>query len=217
MPSQSNLGAERRARLSVAHLYLVCDSTPGGRELEDLLIAAITGGVEIVQLRDKRLSDDDLIAVSREAAAVCRRLGALLIVNDRPAVALQAGADGVHVGQADMPLAQVRELVGAEMLVGLSTHAPAEIDAAAGADYIGVGPVYATPTKPGRPAVGLQLVHYVATRAAMPFYAIGGIDAANCAAVISAGAQRIAVVRAIAEAADPEHAARELREALEGR
>jgi thiamine-phosphate pyrophosphorylase len=216
MPSHSKLGAERRARLSAARLYLVCDSTPGGRELAGVLSAAIAGGVGVVQLRDKRRGDDDLAALAREAGALCRRLGALFIVNDRPAVALAAGADGVHVGQADMPLGRVRELVGADMLVGLSTHSPAEIDAVAGADYIGVGPVYATPTKPGRAAVGLELVRHAATHAAVPFYAIGGIDAASAAAVISAGARRIAVVRAIAEAADPEQAARGLRAALEG-
>ncbi len=216
MPSHSDLSAERRARLSAARLYLVCDSAPGGRDLADVLSAAIAGGVEMVQLREKRLGEEELVAVAREAGALCRRLGALFIVNDRPAVALAAGADGVHVGQADMQLAQVRALVGADMLIGLSTHAPAEVDAAAGADYIGVGPVYSTPTKPDRPAVGLQLVRYAATRAGVPFYAIGGIDAANSAAVIAAGARRIAVVRAIAEAADPERAARSLREALEG-
>jgi thiamine-phosphate pyrophosphorylase len=221
---------QRRARLEVARLYLVCDSKPGGRELPDILPAAIAGGVEIVQLRDKRLSDEELIEVVRAAHMICERAGALLIVNDRPTVALEAGADGVHVGQEDMPVAQVRELVGPDVVIGLSTHAPREIDAAmettleaavggghrdmASVDYIGVGPVYATPTKPGRPAVGLELVRYAAAHSRLPFFAIGGIDAGNVAAAVDAGARRAAVVRAIADAADPEQAARTLRTAL---
>jgi thiamine-phosphate pyrophosphorylase len=233
--STHSLGAERRARLAAARLYLVCRPIsdrprPGGRGLADVLSAAIAGGVQIVQLRDKRLSVDELAPVARSACALCRRLGALFIVNDHPAVALEAGADGVHVGQDDMPVAQVRELVGPDMLIGLSTHTPAEIDAAlsaagdpnagaddpAGPDYIGVGPVHATPTKPGRPAVGLELVSYAATRARAPFFAIGGIDATNAASVIDAGARRLAVVRAIAEADDPERAARALRAVVDG-
>jgi thiamine-phosphate pyrophosphorylase len=207
-------GAERRARLAAARLYLVCDSMPGGHELPDVLSAAIAGGVQVVQLRDKRLSEDELIPVARSARTLCTHLGALFIVNDHPTVALEADADGVHVGQEDMSVAQVRELVGSEMLVGLSTHTPAEIDASAG-DYIGVGPVYATPTKPGRPAVGLELVRHAAERSPVPFFAIGGIDLSNLAAVIHAGAQRVAVVRAIAESADFERMAGALRSGLD--
>jgi thiamine-phosphate pyrophosphorylase len=168
----------------------------------------------VVQLREKQMDDDELIAVAREAAGLCRSAGALLIVNDRPAVAAAAGADGVHVGQEDTPVAEVRALLGEEMLIGLSTHAPEEIDAAGEADYIGVGPVHATPTKPGRPAVGLELVRYAAEHAGKPFFAIGGIDRSTIGAVLDAGATRVAVVRAIAEAADPGTAARGLREAL---
>jgi thiamine-phosphate pyrophosphorylase len=210
------LAEERHARLSEAHLYLVCDTRPGGRELPEVLEAALAGGVEVVQLREKHLSDEALTAVAREAVALCAQQGALLIVNDRPAVALAAGADGVHVGQEDMPVEQVRALVGADLLVGLSTHAPAEIDAAGGADYIGVGPVHATPTKPGRPAVGLELVRYAAAHAPCPFFAIGGLDTGNVDAVLAAGATRVAVVRAIAQAPDPEVAARTLRATLDG-
>lgn len=221
MPSKSDLGAERRARLAAARLYLICDSRPGGRELAGVLEAAIAGGVDVVQLRDKQLGDDELAGIAHAAAALCRRLGALFVVNDRPAVAMAARADGVHVGQHDMPVAEVRELVGPGMLVGLSTHAPDEIDATVagdnpvGVDYIGVGPVHATPTKPGRPPTGLELVRYAAARAALPFFAIGGIHAGNTPAVIAAGARRIAVVRAIAAASDPERSARELRAALD--
>jgi thiamine-phosphate pyrophosphorylase len=205
---------QRLARLAEAQLYLVCDSRPGERELTDVLRAAIAGGVDIVQLREKRLSDEELTVVARDASVLCRRLGALFIVNDRPAVALEAGADGVHVGQDDMPVAQVRELVGQELLIGLSTHAPEEIDAAE-SDYIGVGPVHATPTKPGRPAVGLELVRHAAARARVPFFAIGGIDEDNLPEVLAAGGQRVAVVRAVADAGDPESAARALRMSLD--
>lgn len=214
-----DIGAERRARLAAARLYLVCDSRPGGRELSEVLRAAIVGGVDVVQLREKRLSDGELTVVAHAAHALCEQLGALFVVNDRPAVALEAGADGVHVGQEDMPVAQVRELVGPDMLIGLSTHTPGEIDVAtvrgAVSDYIGVGPVYATPTKPGHPAVGLELVRHAAAHASVPFFAIGGIDARYLPRAIEAGARRIAVVRAVADATDPETAARTLRMGLD--
>ena len=222
-----DLGSERRARLAAARLYLVCGALPdrsgsggagaGGRELPDLLRAAVAGGVEIVQLREKHLGDEQLVAVAIAARALCERLGALLIVNDRPSVALEAGADGVHVGQHDMPVSEVREMVGADMLIGLSTHARKEIDAedAALADYIGVGPVYETPTKPGRPAVGLELVRYAAEHSPVPFFAIGGLDAHNLGAAIKAGARRAVVLRAIAAAEDPQRAARALHELLD--
>jgi thiamine-phosphate pyrophosphorylase len=225
-------GADRRARLAAARLYLVCgsisdrsipdSSSPGERALPDLLREAIAGGVDIVQLREKRLPDDELVAVANAARALCDRYGRptpLLIVNDRPLVAREVGADGVHVGQDDMPVAEVRELVGPDMLIGLSTHAPEEIDAvdAGLVDYIGVGPIHETPTKPGRPAVGLELIRHAAGHAPVPFFAIGGIDAANAPDAIAAGARRLCVLRAIASAKDPEHAARELRELLDKR
>src|SRR3984957_45174 len=143
MPIQDP-GAEWRTRLAAARLYLVCDAKPDGSELPDLLRAAVAGGVDIVQLREKLLPDDELLAVAHASSALTRQLGALLIVNDRPWVAEKAGADGVHVGQDDMPVPQVREVVGPEMLVGLSTHSPDEVDAvdavdAGLVDYIGVG------------------------------------------------------------------------------
>jgi thiamine-phosphate pyrophosphorylase len=216
--SAGDLGADRRARLATARLYLVCgqvsdSSGPGARALPDLLREAIAGGVDIVQLREKQLPDEELVAVANAARALCERLGALLIINDRPHVAREVGADGIHVGQEDMPVAEVRDLVGPDMLIGLSTHAPGEIDAVDTeiVDYIGVGPVHATPTKPGRPPVGLELVGYAAEHASVPFFAIGGLDAENAAETIDAGARRICVLRAIASAANPEQAARELR------
>jgi thiamine-phosphate pyrophosphorylase len=218
MPIQDP-GAERRTRLAAARLYLVCDAKPDGSELPDLLRAAVSGGVDIVQLREKLLPDDELLAVAHASSALTRQLGTLLIVNDRPWVAEKAGADGVHVGQDDMPVAQAREVVGPEMLVGLSTHSPEQIDAVDAdlVDYIGVGPIHETPTKPGRPAVGLELIRYAAANATVPFFAIGGLDAGNLTEALDAGAGRVCVLRAIAAAEDPEQAARELRSALDAR
>jgi thiamine-phosphate pyrophosphorylase len=218
--SAQDLGAEERVRLGAARLYLVCGAggrAPGHHDLPDLIRGAAAGGVDIVQLREKHLPDDELTSVANAAQALCERLGVLLIVNDRPTVALEIGADGIHVGQDDMPVADVRDMVGPDMLVGLSTHSPQEIDAvdASLVDYIGVGPIHATPTKPGRPAVGLELVRHAAEHAPVPFFAIGGIDAENAAEVIAAGAQRLCVLRAIASAEEPERAARELRELLD--
>ncbi len=153
-------------------------------------------------------------------AAACREHGALFILNDRPDLVGPAGADGVHVGQDDVSVARARALVGTERIVGLSTHTPAQVDAAAtaGVDYIGVGPVYATPTKPGRPAVGTALVrHAAATTGSSPFFAIGGINPENAAEVVAAGGGRLAVVRALTEASDPQAVAQALRQAALGR
>ncbi len=221
----TDLGSDRRARLAAARLYLVCDAKPGGRELADVIRAAVAGGVDVVQLREKLLGDDELAAVAHAAHALCERIGALLIVNDRPLVARETGADGAHVGQDDMPVAEARALLGEDMLIGLSTHTEAEIDAAVAdgaegaplVDYIGVGPVHETPTKPGRPAVGPELVHYAAAHAAVPFFAIGGLHGGNVDEVLDAGARRVVVLRAIADADDPEAAARALRAKLDER
>lgn len=206
--------AERRARLERACLYLVCSNRPGGRSLVDVLRAALAGGVDIVQLRDKDAPDDELLAAAAVARALCDEAGALLIVNDRPDLVAAAGADGCHVGQEDSEPQAARELAGPDALVGRSTHFPAQVDDPGGADYIGVGPVYTTPTKPGRPAAGVELVRFAAHHATVPFFAIGGIDATNVADVVAAGARRIAVVRAIADASDPGAAAASLRAAI---
>jgi thiamine-phosphate pyrophosphorylase len=192
-----------------SRLYLISAVRP---DLADFLEAAVRGGVDIVQIREKELADGELLPRLEEARDVTRRLGVPLVVNDRPDLAALCEADFVHVGQDDLPVAAARSFgVG----VGQSTHAPAEIDAAE-ADYIGVGPVHRTPTKEGRPAVGLELVRYAASHARQPWFAIGGIEEANAADVVAAGATRIAVVRAIGDAADPERAARTLRETLAG-
>ena len=198
-----------RTAISAARLYLVCDARP-----DAFLEQALSGGVDLVQLRLKDASDGEIVGVARRYKSVCAARGVPLILNDRPDLVREAHADGVHVGQDDMPAAQARELVGPERIIGLSTHSPEQVDAAGAqpdVDYIGVGPVHSTPTKPGRPAVGLDLVRYASVNAATPFFAIGGIDAGNVAAVRAAGATRIAVVRAITDAADPEAAARSLR------
>ncbi len=219
--SASGLGDDRRRRLGAARLYLVSGvpgSPPDPGRLPDLVRAAAGGGVEIFQLREKRIGDEELTSVAHALHALCEQIGVLLIVNDRPEVAVESGADGVHVGQDDMPVEQVRELVGPEMLVGLSTHAPAEFDAAdpAVVDYIGVGPVHETPTKEGRPAVGTELVSYAAAHARVPFFAIGGLNASNLGETLATGAERVVVLRAIADAPDPEAAARELSALLDG-
>jgi thiamine-phosphate pyrophosphorylase len=206
----------RRERLQRARLYFVTDVRPG---LEALLAAALAGGVDMVQLRDKSASDDELV----RAAAVFRRLcdehGALFWLNDRPDLVAACGADGVHVGQDDMPAWEARALAGAEVLVGLSTHSPAQLDNALGADdadQLSVGPVWATPTKEGRPAAGLDYVRHAARVAGeRPWFAIGGIDLGNVREVTAAGASRVVVVRAIRDADDPRAAAAALRSALE--
>jgi thiamine-phosphate pyrophosphorylase len=200
--------SDRRQRLADARLYLVC-----GDQDEIFLDAALRGGVDLVQLRMKTAADAEIVRAGRRFRHLTADRGALLIVNDRPDLVSEIGADGAHVGQDDVSIAEARRLVGSERLLGLSTHAPAQIEAASRADvdYIGVGPVNETPTKPGRRAVGLDLVRYAARHAQVPFFAIGGIGAANVEAVRDAGGRRIAVVRALTEAADPEAVARELR------
>jgi len=195
------------AQLAAARLYLIADA----RTLERVGGAAVAGGVSIVQLRGRSRELTDATA-----SALCKRFrdaGVLFIVNDDAVLAAEIDADGVHLGQDDMAVEQAREIVGPERLVGLSTHSAAQIDAAEGVDYIGVGPVWATPTKPGYAPVGLELVRYAAERAREPFFAIGGINPANAAEVFAAGAQRIAVVRAIGQADDPRAAAAALLEA----
>jgi len=203
--------SDRVQRLQAARLYLVCDDRPA-----EFLDGALRGGVDIVQLRIKSGSDAAILGAARRFADACRRHGALFILNDRPDLVAAAGADGVHVGQDDVPASQARSLVGRDRVVGVSTHSPAQVDAVldTDVDYIGVGPVHETPTKPGRNAVGLDLVRYAARHASTPFFAIGGITTGNVAGVLGAGARRIAVVRALTEAEDPERAARALARIL---
>jgi thiamine-phosphate pyrophosphorylase len=206
---------DRRAALARARLYFICDARPGGRPLEHVLVPALRGGVDVFQLRIKDPQTDDAILAAAEIArGACDEHDALFILNDRPDLVGATHADGTHVGQDDLPLDAARALIGPDAILGQSTHTPAQIHASVGADYIGVGPLNATPTKPGRAPVGLQLVEHAAAHAHVPFFAIGGIDFTNIGQVLAAGATRVAVVRAIAEAPDPEQAARQLKEAM---
>jgi thiamine-phosphate pyrophosphorylase len=201
-----------RERLAGARLYLVCDARPRG-----FLDAALRGGADLIQLRDKTLSDDGLVEAARTFRAAADAHGALFILNDRPDLVGACDADGVHVGQDDETPAQARAAVGPDRIVGRSTHAPFQADAAdadADVDYLAVGPVHATPTKPGRPAAGLDYVAYAARTVGKPWFAIGGLDPLTLPAAVEAGARRAVVVRAITEAADPEAAARGLKQLL---
>lgn len=213
--AQSFDGSRRRARLAAALLYLVCDAHPGGQDLGDFVRACLAGGVDVVQLRDSQLDDSDLLQAGTVLSKACREAGALFIINNRPDLAPALDADGAHVGQDDIAVAQARRLVGPGRLVGLSTHTTAEVDGAREVDYIGVGPVYATPTKPGRAAVGPELVAHAAARANVPFFAIGGVSTQTVGPVLAAGARRVAVVRALVGAEDPETSARALREQIQ--
>jgi thiamine-phosphate pyrophosphorylase len=206
-------GEDRRERLRAARLYLVVEAVP-----DELLDAALAGGVDMVQLRDKEAGDEEVLRSAARFRRACDEHGALFWLNDRPDLALAAAADGVHVGQSDMPVAEVRERVGPDLLIGLSTHTREQLDAAldSEADELSVGPVLETPTKPGRPAAGLDYVRYATARAGgAPWFAIGGIDLGNVREVVHAGARRIVVVRAIRGAADPRAAAAALRAVLE--
>ncbi len=209
-------GPLRRERLRTARLYFCCDAQPHGEDPEPLLRAALSGGVDIVQLREKSLPRREIELAALTFRRLCDTYSALFVVNDDPDLARACNADGVHVGQEDMAPAEVREAVGPDAIVGLSTHSEAQI-AAAGeqpVDYVSVGPIWETPTKQGRPAVGLDLVSHAAANAAHPFFAIGGIDPSNAAQVVEAGARRLCVVRAIRDAEDPAAVAEQLRGAF---
>jgi thiamine-phosphate pyrophosphorylase len=213
--------AERLDALARARLYFVCDGLPDGRDPTPLLEAALRGGADMVQLREKApRCAEELISLSLPFRRLADEHGALFILNDQPDLVEACAADGVHVGQEDMPVAEARAQAGADALIGLSTHSRTEVDAACAAegderpDQISVGPVWATPTKEGRAATGLELVPYAARVARIPWFAIGGIDTENVAEVVAAGAQRIVVVRAIRDARDPEAAASALSAAL---
>lgn len=194
-------------------LYLC---TPDRPDLAEFVAACIRGGVDLVQLREKNLDARPLLDRARLVGDVCREHGVPFVLNDRPDLALEAGADGVHVGQDDAPPSLCRRILGPDAIVGLSTHAPAELDAAAAepVDYVSVGPVVPTPTKPGRPGTGLDYVRYAAAHAAHPFFVTGGATPDTVADIVAAGARRVVVVRWLTEAAAPEAAARALRAEL---
>ena len=222
-----DLGAERRARLAAARLYLVCPPThemsTGGLDLPELLRGAVAGGVDIVQLRDKHLGDDELVAVANAARALCERLGVLLIVNDRPLVAREAGADGVHVGQEDMTVADARRLLGPGAIIGLSIKTVAQASAAPLdlIDYAGIGGVYGTTSKSntskpiGPEGLKRIIEEFHRRKPAFLTCGIAGINESNATEVIAAGVDGISVISALSLAPDPQGAARRLREIVD--
>jgi thiamine-phosphate pyrophosphorylase len=208
-------GPLRRERLRTARLYFVCEARPQ-TDLETLLRAALTGGADIVQLREKELGRAEIERAAGTFRRIADTFSALFIVNDDPELARACDADGVHVGQDDVGAEEARELLGPDAIVGLSTHSTEQIAASAErpVDYISVGPIWETPTKEGRPGVGLDLISHAAQHAPHPFFAIGGIDTGNAEEVVRAGAERLCVVRALRDSADPEAAATALRQAF---
>jgi thiamine-phosphate pyrophosphorylase len=218
--TELTVDGELRDRLRAARLYLCVDAREKQGDLEQFLDAALSGGVDIVQLRDKNLEAADELAALEVFADACERHGKLLAVNDRADIAFAAGADVLHLGQRDLPVHAARAITGPEPVIGRSTHTFSQVNAAMtepGSDYFCVGPVWATPTKPGRSAAGLELVAYAASRRPVkPWFAIGGIDLDRLEQVVEAGASRVVVVRAITEADDPAAAAGQFSRRLRG-
>lgn len=195
-------------------LYLC---TPDRADLESFVAACIAGGVDVVQLREKGLNDRGLLARAAVAANVCAGEGVPFILNDRADLALEVGADGVHVGQDDVPPALARRILGEEAVIGLSTHSRSDLVASLDepVDYVSAGPVSATPTKPGRPGVGLGYVTYAVAHAGRPVWVTGGATPATVGAMAAAGARHVVAVRWLTQATDPREAARRLRTALD--
>ena len=205
---------------STWRLYVIVDRAAAGtRDLAELADAAIRGGADVIQVRDKTASTRQLLDEASRVRVVTRNAGIPLIINDRADVAHAAGADGVHLGQDDLSIVAARAILGPNRIIGRSTHSleqaiSAELD---GADYLGVGPIFSTPTKPDSPSVGLDLIRQVALRVQIPFLCIGGIDATNLQQILSTSAERIAVVRAVCASADPQEAAAALKHQLTAR
>jgi len=200
--------------LSTRRLYLC---TPDRPDLAAFIADCIAGGVDVVQLRDKELDARSLLARAAVVAAVCREHGVPFVLNDRPDLALEAGADGVHVGQDDAPVALARRIMGPGAIVGLSTHGPADLEGAATEDvtYISAGPVEATPTKPGRPGTGLGYVTQASARSSVPVFVTGGVTPETIPALTRAGVRHFVVVRYLTLASDATSAARALRQAID--
>ena len=200
-------------RLTDCRLYLCTSDRP---DLEDFLNTCIDGGVDLVQLREKRLDARPLLHRASIAVRVCHQRRVPFILNDRPDLALECGADGVHVGQDDAPARLARQILGPAAIVGLSTHAPAELDAAMAepVDYLSAGPVYPTPTKPGRPGTGLAYLGYVAARTASPWFVTGGVNPETVGPMVASGARRFVVVRYLTDARDPRESAQRLSDAI---
>jgi thiamine-phosphate pyrophosphorylase len=207
---------DRRARLARSRLYVVTDARDRRGDLDDFLDAILSAGCDVVQLRQKDAEAGDLLRWAATFREASDRHGALFFLNDRPDVAMAAGADGVHVGQNDLPPSFVRALVETDLLIGLSCHSEQQLDERPDeADYVTAGPIHPTPTKPGRPGTGLDVVrHAAATVPERPWFAIGGLDPSTLPPAVEAGARRIVVVRAVTEADDPSAAVRSLLDAL---
>jgi thiamine-phosphate pyrophosphorylase len=217
LAAPESIGELRRQRLQWARLYFVCEARPHAADPEAMLNAAMAVGAGMVELRDREQPRPVIERSGRTFRRLANTYSALFIVNDDPHLAVELRADGVHVGQDDMPPAEAREIVGPNAIIGLSTHSREQIEAAAEqpVDYISVGPIWATPTKEGRPATGLELIRTAAESVRRPWFAIGGIDASNVREVVAAGAERVCVVRAIRDASDPRAAATELFDAVD--
>lgn len=204
--------------LDQARLYLVATHRLEAGLLADLVPELVAAGVDLVQLREKEMEAGDILRVGAPVAEACAAAGVPFILNDRPDIALALGAPGVHLGTGDLPTETARRILPPGSIVGRSTHSEDDIKEAVGyqdPDYIAVGPVHETPTKPGRPAAGLNLLQFAAAHARVPWFAIGGIDATTLPSVLQRGARRIVVVRAITEATRPDREAARLRSMLE--
>lgn len=203
-----------RQKLEDSSLYLV---TSPHENLVNIVESALQGGLTLVQYRDKTADDITRLSQARQLCELCHRYGALFIMNDRVDIAFAVNADGIHLGQQDIPISLAREILGSGRIIGRSTTNPTEMEEAIsqGADYIGVGPVYETPTKPGKSAAGLEYIRYATQNCSLPWFAIGGIDSGNVEDVLSAGASRVAVVRAIMQESQPTPITRQLLDKLQ--
>jgi thiamine-phosphate pyrophosphorylase len=211
----SLLGDQRRERLAASRLYVVTDAREDKHDLPAFLDAILGAGVDIVQLREKKAEAGDVIRYARVFRKAADKHGALFTINDRADVALACEADGLHVGQSDLPCQWARRIIGPDLILGLSCHSPGDHDnLPAQVDYVTAGPVWATPTKPDREATGLDLVTRAAHKVRLPWFAIGGIDGGNIHQLVRAGGKRVVVVRAVTEAEDPVYAVKELLSAL---
>jgi len=201
-------------QIDTRRLYLC---TPDRPDLTTFVAACIAGGVDLVQLRDKHLEAKAAIDRGSALRRTCADLGVPFIVNDRPDLALEVGADGVHVGQDDVPPGLARRILGDDAIIGLSTHSRQDLIASLDepVDYVSAGPVAPTPTKPGRPGVGLGYIRYATAHAGRPVWVTGGASPATVAAMVGAGARHVVVVRWLTEASDPRDAARQLRQAID--
>ena len=215
----TNIGQIRRQKLQAATLYLV---TMPVENIVSVVESSLQGGVQIVQYRQKDGEDGDRFAIAKQLCELCHQYNALFLVNDRVDIAIAVGADGIHVGQTDLPVSAVRQILNAnggdasQYIIGQSTTSPQELDIALNnqVDYVGVGPVHATPTKPNKAASGHEYVSYANQHLDIPWFAIGGIDENNLGEAIAAGAKRVAVVRALMKAECPNLIAQQMRSLL---